>query len=236
MSSSVATTRSRNAGGERIELHHVGPRREVRIASPGDHAAGDLDEPLRLLLDVGSVAADEELGMLDRPRVVGRDVVRHEVEEQPHAASGQGLPRDRETVPAAEPRIDLVAPNAVRRADDVGCDQIGKGRLEACHQLGVPERDLDARRAALPHPHQPHRVQGRRRDAVPLGLRNPAEGQRLLGSFPERCQPRPRVDLVDPGMSRPAEATIRALPGLGHVRIDSASRRAASTPIGISPR
>ena len=62
--------RAAQPGVERVELHHVRPRREVRVA-----AAGDAVDPV--------LVGDEELGVRLHPRVVGRDVVGHVVEDQP---------------------------------------------------------------------------------------------------------------------------------------------------------
>ena len=70
-------------GRERVELHHVGPRGEVRVATVRDDELADADERPRVALEGGLIAADEVLGMCLEPRMVQGDVVRDEVEDQP---------------------------------------------------------------------------------------------------------------------------------------------------------
>ena len=83
MEPSVSTTAARSSGEKAFELHDVGPRREVRVAAVGEHPAADLHERRRVALrGRRRCPATKCSGMRRRPRVVGRDVVRHEVEDQ----------------------------------------------------------------------------------------------------------------------------------------------------------
>ena len=82
---SVSIDGRAQVGRERVQLDDVGPGGEERVAAVREHAVADRDERGRVALEVFLVAADEVLGMGDRPRVVGRDVVRDEVEDQADA-------------------------------------------------------------------------------------------------------------------------------------------------------
>ena len=128
------------------------------------------DERGRVALEVLLAAAHEVLGVRLRPRVVGRDVVRHEVEDQPDPALGERRARRREARRPAQVGVDRVAADAVRRADDVLGAEVGQRAPEALDEPLVLERDRDPGRAALPDAHQPDRVEAELRDRVPLGL------------------------------------------------------------------
>ena len=52
MSDSVCAVAARGAGGERVELHDVGPGREVRVAAVREHVPADLQPARRVGLDV----------------------------------------------------------------------------------------------------------------------------------------------------------------------------------------
>ena len=106
-------------GREGVQLHDVRPRGEVRVAAVREDAAADSHERRRIALQVVVAAAHEVLGMRVRPRVVGGDVVRHEVEDQSEAALRQRRARRGEPVRPAEVRVDPVVADAVRRADHV---------------------------------------------------------------------------------------------------------------------
>ena len=95
-------------GRERVQLHDVGPGGEVRVAAVREHAVADADERRRIPREILVAPAHEVLRVRLRPRVVGRDVVRHEVEKQTRhrasasaaraAASPDGPPRWASTV------------------------------------------------------------------------------------------------------------------------------------------
>ena len=104
-----------------------------------------------------------------RPRVVGRDVVRHEVEQQPDAAVGQRRARGGEPTRPAEVRVDRRSrgrSTASRRTSSVA--KPGSASPEARRQARVREGDRDPGRAPLPHAHQPDGVEPKRGDRVPL--------------------------------------------------------------------
>ena len=106
-------------GRERVQLDDVRPRREVRVAAVGEHAIPDADEGRGVAREVLVIALHEVLGVRRGPRMVGRDVVRHEVEQQPEAALGHRLARRRETVGTTQVPRDGVGGDAVGGADDI---------------------------------------------------------------------------------------------------------------------
>ena len=82
---------ARDGRQRRVELQHLGPGREVRVAAAGDDGVADREEAVGIAREVVGRAAHEVLGVLGRPRVVGRDVVGDEVEDQADAARRQLL-------------------------------------------------------------------------------------------------------------------------------------------------
>ena len=79
------------AGVEVVELHGVRPAREVRIAPVGQHAPVSAERAGPVGGLPGEVVLgplDEELRMRLHPRMIRRDVVGDEVEEEPEAAPG----------------------------------------------------------------------------------------------------------------------------------------------------
>ena len=94
-----------------------------------------------------------------RPRMVGSDVVRHEVEDQADSALRQRCARRGQSLRPAQVRIDPVVADAVRRAHHVLRHEVGQRAPEALEQTLVLERDGDSGRAALPDAHQPDRVE-----------------------------------------------------------------------------
>ena len=203
MSASVCRGRRAQGGRERVELHHIGPRREVRVAAVGQDVPAGPHPARRVGLDVVLVAVHEQLRLARHPGVVGGDVVGHVVQEQPDAAGGQRGARRGQRLGAAERGVGDVPAHAVRRSDHVVGPQVGQRVPERGLQPGVRVRQRQAGRASLPHAHQPHRVDAGRRDRVPgrgghVGQRHPPPGgPRQL------VQPDRGVDLVDHRLVRP---------------------------------
>ena len=179
---------------EGVQLHDVGPRGEVGIPAVRQDAVSDAHERAGIALHVVVAPEDEVLRVRRRPRMIGRDVVRHEVEDQFQAATLERLSRRCEATVATELAGNLVLADAVRRADDVGACEVGQRTLEALHEPLVSKRDLDAGRASFPDPHQPDRIEPELRDRVPLLDRHVGEADAQL------AQPDPGVDLVDERM------------------------------------
>ena len=159
---------SAEVGRKGVQLDDVGPGGKVRVAAVGQHAVTDPDEGGRIPFEVFVAPGDEVLRVRRRPGMVGRNVIRHEVEDQLQATLRQ-LPAGRsEPLRTAELGRDLVVADAVRRTDHVRGCEIRQCAFEALHERIVSQRDLDPGRAALPDAHQPDRVKTERRDRVPL--------------------------------------------------------------------
>ena len=205
MSISVSAVASRSARREGVQLHDVRPRREVGVTAVGEDLAGDVEPGRPGRASRSAVAADEPLRVVAHPGVVGRDVVGHEVQEQPGAAPAQLGPGDREAGGTAERVVDDVAADAVRRADDVVRCRSGRAaRNEDAAAPGCPGRR--ARPAGL-RSHTPISQTA----STPAGA---TASQASAGTWSSRrtggarrrqvAQPRPGVDLVDHRLLRPA--------------------------------
>ena len=104
--------------------------------------------------------------------MVGGDVVRDEVEDQPEAVTRWRLACEGEPVRPAEAGVHRVVADAVRRADDVGRREVGQRAPKALHQRPVLEGDRDPGRASLPDAHQPDGVEPERCQPFPLRVRH----------------------------------------------------------------
>ena len=114
-------------GRERVELHHVGPRGEVRVATLGDHAARGAQERLGVAREVLLGAGQQALGTRGGPRMVGGDVVGHVVEDHAQAPGGELLACRRQRRGTAEALVHDVVAHAVGRADHVLGAQVREG-------------------------------------------------------------------------------------------------------------
>lgn len=132
--------------------------------------------------------------------MIRRNVIGDEVENQRNAPVRQRLTRRRETRTTAQSCVDLVTSNAVRGSDHVVRHPARQGGGELRGQSTVRQRHLPAGGAALPHPHQPDRVETGVGDRIPVSGRNRRKIDRHSSLFTEFRQPRPRVDLVDERM------------------------------------
>ena len=164
-------------------------------------------------------AAQEAVGPVGQPGVVRGDMVGHVVEEQAEAPLGELPARRRQRDGTAEAVVDDVVAHAVRRADHVLGAEVRQRRAVAGVETGILERDVQAGRAALPHAHEPHRVDAQRGERVPGRARHLVEPQRAAPVAPEPLEPHRGVDLVDGGPGRQAHgagahpSTALAAPG-----------------------
>ena len=221
----------------RVELDDVGPGREVRIAPPGeDPAAGGPDERLRVLGQLLLGPGDEAFRQGSSPGVVGRHVIGHVVEDQADPAALQRSASRPQGAGASEALIDDVVADAVGRADHILRAQVGQGGAHSSLETGVGHRDAKSLGAALPHSHQPHRVDRQRGKSVPLGLGNLVEGERASARAAEALEPHRGVDLVDGGPRGQAHGlepySPTAASGPAGASISPASRnRSATVPV-----
>ena len=198
------------SGRERIELRHVGPRGEVRVATLGHHAARGAQERLGVAREVLLGAGQQALGTRGGPRMVGGDVVGHVVEDHAQAPGGELLARRRQRRGTAEALVHDVVAHAVGRADHVLGAQVREGGAVGRVQGRVLQGDPQACRAALPDAHQPDGVDGQRRERIPLGGGHLVERERPPALAAEALQPHRGVDLVDGRAARQAHDASRS--------------------------
>jgi hypothetical protein len=129
--------------------------------------------------------------------MIGRDVVRDEVEDQRQPSLCELAACDRQARVAPEPLVDRVAADAVRGADDVLLGGVGQHGRRRGGEGGIRQRDAAAERAALPDPHQPHGVDARYGEGVPVGRGDVPERDATVVTLREPSEPRPGEELVD---------------------------------------
>ena len=95
ISESVSIAACRRPGWKALSCRTSGQAGKYGSRPQAKTFPSSLDEGRRIAPQVVRASLDEVLGMLADPGVVGRDVVGHEVEDQPHAARGEraGGPR-----------------------------------------------------------------------------------------------------------------------------------------------
>ena len=120
----VCTVASRIVAGERVELNDVRPRREVRVASVRENLVAAGEPGGRFGNQVVRAAPHEQFRSGRDPRVIGRDMIRHVVEDQPHAPVGERRPRRRKARGATERLVSDVASHAIRRTEHLTLAQI----------------------------------------------------------------------------------------------------------------
>ena len=113
----------------------------MRVTAVGEHRLTDAPPRPGVGRQVGRRAPHEQLGPLAHPRVVGRDVVGDEVEDQPEPALRERRARRREPFGAAEPLRHRVVADAVRRADNVRLGEAGQRALEVGAKTLVAQGD-----------------------------------------------------------------------------------------------
>ena len=188
------------AGARGVELQHLRPGREVRVAPAGDDGVADGEEAVGVGGEVLGRAAHEVLGVLDRP--AGGRAPRGWARSRASAPTPRSASSARAAARpgvAAEVGVDRVVADAVGGADDVVVGDVGQRRRAGRPPSpGCVAGDRRAGRAALPHPHQPHGVDARPGDVVPHVGRarrpaSPAGRPRVR----QLVEPHPREDLVD---------------------------------------
>ena len=180
-------------GRERVQLHDVRPGGEVRVAAVREHAAADArrTRPGRARGPRRSHARSTR----DAPPSTGGRARRDSARSRgssPTSALGERRACGREARRPAQVRVDRVAADAVRRADDILRSRRRAGRAGSSPPgPSFCERDRDPGRAALPDAHQPDDVEAERGDRVPLGRRARSRGRSrcLRGGSARRARP-----------------------------------------------
>src|SRR5690242_14310987 len=83
---------------ESVQLKNIRPCREEGIASAREHDVEQLEVRRWIILRIFGTTSDEILRMFGHPRMIRRQVIRHEIENQIHAPLRELLPRNRQTL------------------------------------------------------------------------------------------------------------------------------------------
>src|SRR5207249_3023526 len=106
-----------------VELDHVEPGGEVRIATPGEHRRAvfrvQLPEALRVARQRLGSSLDVELRPGEAPAVIGSGVIGYEVEHQSQSAATQSVAESQQSLAAAEVGVRGVGRDSEGRAGDV---------------------------------------------------------------------------------------------------------------------
>src|SRR5574340_696747 len=140
--------------------------------------------------------------MLRHPRVVGGDVVGHEVEHQLQAVPTRTLAHARQRRIAAERLVHRVDADRESRARDVVVAQGGQRRLELAAPGGIRSRHLLRRGSGLPDAEQPDPVDALRGPARDLGVAQVVERRAPADRAADLGQPHARVQLEEGGIPR----------------------------------
>src|SRR5215469_13937570 len=107
--------------------------------------------------------------MFGDPWVIRRHMVRHEIQNQPHAAPAELPSRGCQTLLAAKMGVDDVTPHRISRPYVILGTKIGECAPEIVQPNLVLIGDRDAGRTAFPDAHQPDRLKAKLCDGVPFG-------------------------------------------------------------------
>ena len=216
-------------GRERVQLDDVRPGREVRVAAvredarrrrartTPDRARGPRRSP-----------RTKYSGCVGRPRMVGRDVVRHEVEDQAEPALRERRARRGEPVRPAQLRVDHVAADAVRRADHVLASRSRAARAGRTRPAPRSRARSRPRPGCAPRRPSARPRRSRARRSRPTRARERRRGRPRSLAAAQLIEPDPRVELVDERMSAHARGRYRPPNALPHRNRDEPSPGGAS--------
>src|SRR5271154_4658665 len=134
--------------------------------------------------------------MLGAPRVIRRNMVRHEIEDQRHASPGKLSPGDGEPRLTSEMLVNHVASYAVGRADIVFRLEVRQSAAESVNQIFVLIGNRNPRRTSFPNPHQPDSIETKPGDGVPFGGGYGTQVNVRFSLQAELRKPNPGIDLV----------------------------------------
>ena len=176
-----------------VQLNDIRPCREVRISAIGQDMTVNLNKGLSVRSQLVGRAGHEQLRLARCPRMIRSHVVGDEVQDQAQPPRRKRLPSAGERASAPEMIIDNIAAYAVGRSHNIVGLPIGQSRVEADPQVVIGQRDPDAGGAALPNSHQPHAVESKIGNLLPVAVGNrpkinrpaigPAETSRPDSSF-----------------------------------------------------
>ena len=215
-----------------VQLQRVRPSREVRISPVREDArrAGHVHAcpVLRRGRDLRLGALDEELRVRLHPHVVGRDVVRHEVQHQPEPSTTEAVAQSRERLVAAEVGVHVVVLDREAGPGHVRIPEVGQDAVVLGQPLGVGCRHPACGLTRLPHAEEPDEVEAVVREPIELRIRHVVERRLPAERGTQFRQADARVDLEQ-----------RRIAGRGHCRVEalpptcSRTRRSASRSFSV---
>ena len=131
--------------------------------------------------------------------MVGRGVVRHEIEQQLDAAPRQSFAELRQRRLAAQRLADGVGRDRKAGAADVVLGQVGQNRLELGAPLRVAARNRPPGSADLPDAQQPDPVEALFRKAIERRVVDVGQGDPFAGFARQTLKPDAGVDLKKGG-------------------------------------
>ena len=159
-----------------VQLEHVLPGGEIGVAATGKYASSYPGEGDRVFARIVIIALNQIFRMFRDPRMIRRDVVWHEIKDQPNIPLGEFPPRHRESFGAPQMFVHHIAPDAIGRSHVVLLAVIRQRPLEIVEQILLPIGDDDPGGTPLPNSHQPNRIESVCRKRIPFGCRDRAQG------------------------------------------------------------
>jgi hypothetical protein len=121
--------------------------------------------------NVVRIAADEILRMSSDPRMIGSDMVGHEIQNQVQAPFRELPAGYGKTFRSPKMLVDHITPHTIGRAHVVLGPKVRKCAAKVIQQAFVLMGNGDASGTSLPDSHQPHCVEAKGGDPIPLGGR-----------------------------------------------------------------
>ena len=191
---SVSATAVAQRGREGVQLHHVRPRREVRVAAVRDDAAVGAQERLRVLRELGRrVPRRKQSGRARRARDGRARRGSARSRGSARARGGELLAGGRRAVRPAEPLVDDVvgARSTASRSRPRGAGPAARPGTPAS-SAGSAQRDRADPPGCAPRPPSARPRRPGARPARPRRRRGPRRGERPAALAARSLQPRPR--------------------------------------------
>src|SRR5205807_8754053 len=119
---------------ESIQLQDIGPRRKVRVSPTGEDCPADRHMRRGVSCNVVRISANEILKFISDPRMIGRDVVGHKIQEQVQAPFREFPTGYGQTLGPAKMLVDHVTTYTVGRPYVVFRAKVGKCAAKVIQQ------------------------------------------------------------------------------------------------------
>ena len=166
------------------------------------------------------------------PAVIGRHVVRDEIEDEAEAALAQSLPKTGERLVAAEVGVNVVVADGEGGPGNVGVPEVWENAVILGHPLRVRRRHPTRGLAGLPDAEEPDEVEPVARELVQLGVGHVVQRRGPAERLAQFRQPDARVDLEERGIAgRGHGDSLLAGGGGGWRGCECSTRIGAAAPI-----